>query len=46
MEIPRGVARYFSLDAPAFNGSFDAHPVMPPSRRDALLVAAGLIWRF
>jgi hypothetical protein len=26
--------------------NFDAQPVIPPSRRDTLLAAAGLIWRF
>jgi hypothetical protein len=37
---------YRALDAPAFNGNFNATPVIPPNKKDALIVAADLIWHF
>jgi Putative beta-barrel porin-2, OmpL-like. bbp2 len=46
VEMRPEVTYYRSLDAPAFNGNFNANPVIPPSRRDALIAAADLIWHF
>lgn len=46
VEIRPEVTYYRSLDAPAFNGNFNANPVIPPNRRDALIAAADLIWHF
>jgi hypothetical protein len=46
VEIRPEVTYYKSLDAPAFNGNFNANPVIPPNRRDALIAAADLIWHF
>jgi hypothetical protein len=46
VEIRPEVAYYLALDAPAFNGNFNVSPVILPNRRDALIVAADLIWRF
>jgi hypothetical protein len=37
---------YRALDAPAFNGNFNATPVIPPNKKDALIVAADLIFHF
>jgi hypothetical protein len=46
IEIRPEVDYYLSLDAPAFNGNSNATPVIPPSKRDTLIVAADLIWHF
>jgi hypothetical protein len=46
IELCPEVAYYRSLDAPAFNADFNANPVIPPSRRDALIAAADLICHF
>ena len=46
VEIRPEVTYYRSLDAPAFNGNFNANPVIPPNRKDALIAAADLIWHF
>jgi hypothetical protein len=37
---------YHSFDAPAFNGNFNATPVIPPNKKDALIVAADVIFHF
>jgi hypothetical protein len=46
IEIRPEVAYYLSLGAPAFNGNFNAMPVIPPNKRDALIAGADLIWHF
>src|SRR5215467_1750983 len=46
VEIRPEVTYYHALDAPAFNGNFNANPVIPPNKKDALIVAADLIWHF
>jgi hypothetical protein len=46
IEIRPDVACYRSLNALAFNGNFNAQPVVPLNRRDALIAAADLIWHF
>jgi hypothetical protein len=46
IELRPEVAYFVSLDAPAFNGNFNATPVILPNRRDALIAAADLIWHF
>jgi putative OmpL-like beta-barrel porin-2 len=46
IEMRPEMAYYRALDAAAFNGNFNANPVIPPSRGDALIVAADLIWHF
>lgn len=46
VEIRPEVTYYRSLDAPAFNGNFNANPVIPPSKKDALIASADLIWHF
>jgi hypothetical protein len=46
VEIRPEVTYYHALDAPAFNGNFNANPVIPPTKKDALIVAADLIWHF
>jgi hypothetical protein len=44
VEIRPEVTYYRSLDAPAFNGNFNAGIV--PTKKDALIAAADLIWHF
>ncbi len=46
VEIRPEVTYYRSLDAPAFNGNFDANPVILPTKSNALVAAADLIWHF
>ena len=46
IEIRPEVTYYRSLDAPAFNGNFNATPVIAPTKKDALIAAADLIWHF
>jgi hypothetical protein len=46
IEIRPEMDYYRSLDAPAFNGNFNAAPVIPPNKRDSLIVAADLILHF
>jgi hypothetical protein len=46
VEVRPEVTYYRSLDAPAFNGNFDANPVIPPTRNYALVGAADIIWHF
>jgi hypothetical protein len=46
VEVRPEVTYYRSLDAPAFNGNFNANPVIAPNRKDALIVSADLIWHF
>jgi len=46
VELRPEVTYYRALDAPAFNGNFNANPAIPPSKKDALIVAADLIWHF
>jgi hypothetical protein len=46
IEMRPEVAFYYSLDAPAFNGNSNANPVILPTRKDALIAAADLIWHF
>jgi Putative beta-barrel porin-2, OmpL-like. bbp2 len=46
VELRPEVTYYRALDAPAFNGNFNANPVIPPTKKDALIVAADLIWHF
>ncbi len=46
VELRPEATYYRALDAPAFNGNFNATPVIPPNKKDALIVAADLIWHF
>jgi hypothetical protein len=46
VEIRPEVTYYRSLDAPAFNGNFNAIPIILPTKRDALIASADLIWHF
>jgi hypothetical protein len=46
IEFRPEVTYYRALDAPAFNGNFNANPVIAPSKKDALIAAADLIWHF
>jgi hypothetical protein len=46
IEIRPEMNYYRSLGAPAFNGNSNAIPVIPPNRRDAVIVAADLIWHY
>jgi hypothetical protein len=46
IEIRPEMDYYRSLDAPAFNGNFNAIPAILPSKRDTLIVAADLIWHY
>ena len=46
VELRPEVTYYRALDAPAFNGNFNANPIIPPTKKDALIVAADLIWHF
>jgi hypothetical protein len=46
VEVRPEVTYYRSLDAPAFNGNFNATPVIAPTKKDALVAAADLIWHF
>jgi Putative beta-barrel porin-2, OmpL-like. bbp2 len=46
IELRPEVGIYYSLNAPAFNGNFNASPVILPHRRDALIAAEDLIWHF
>jgi Putative beta-barrel porin-2, OmpL-like. bbp2 len=47
VEIRPEVTYYRSLDAPAFNGNFNALPAaIVPTKKDALIAAADLIWHF
>jgi hypothetical protein len=46
VEFRPEVTYYRALDAPAFNGNFNATPVIPPNKYSALIAAADLIWHF
>jgi len=46
VEIRPEVTYYRSLDAPAFNGNFNASPVIAPTKNYALIGAMDLIWHF
>jgi hypothetical protein len=46
IEIRPEFTYYRALDAPAFNGNFNATPVIPPNKKDALIAAADLIFHF
>jgi hypothetical protein len=46
IEIRPEMDYYRSLDAPAFNGNFNATPVILPNKRDTMIVAADLIWHY
>jgi hypothetical protein len=46
VEIRPEVTFYHSIDAPAFNGNFNASPVIAPTKKDATIAAADLIWHF
>jgi Putative beta-barrel porin-2, OmpL-like. bbp2 len=46
VEIRPELTYYRSLDAPAFNGNFNATPIILPTKKDALVAAADLIWHF
>jgi hypothetical protein len=46
VEIRPEVTYYRALDAPAFNGNFNANPIILPTKKDALIGAADLIWHF
>jgi hypothetical protein len=44
VEVRPEVTYYRSLDAPAFNGNFNAN--VPPTKKDALIASGDLIWHF
>jgi hypothetical protein len=46
IEIRAEFTYYRALDAPAFNSNFNATPVIPPNKKDAVIVAADLIFHF
>jgi len=46
VEIRPEITYYRSLDAPAFNGNFNASPIILPNKKDALIASADLIWHF
>jgi hypothetical protein len=47
VEFRPEVTYYRALDAPAFNGNFNALPVaIPPTKYSALIAAADVIWHF
>ena len=46
VELRPEVTYYRSLDAPAFNGNFNANPVIQPTKKDAFIASADLIWHF
>jgi hypothetical protein len=46
IEFRPEITYYRSLDAPAFNGNFNATPVVAPTRNYALIGAADVIWHF
>jgi Putative beta-barrel porin-2, OmpL-like. bbp2 len=46
VEIRPEVTYYRSLDAPAFNGNFNATPFIAPTKKEALIASADLIWHF
>src|SRR5262249_55565491 len=46
IELRPEVTYYRSLDAPAFNGNFNAVPTIAPSKYYALVGAADIIWHF
>jgi hypothetical protein len=46
VELRPEVTYYRSLDAPAFNGNFNANPVIQPNKKDAFIASADLIWHF
>jgi hypothetical protein len=46
IEVRPEVTYYRSLDAPAFNGNFNATPIILPNKKDALIASADLIWHF
>jgi Putative beta-barrel porin-2, OmpL-like. bbp2 len=46
VELRPEVSYYRSLDAPAFNGNFNANPVIVPSKSYAVVGGIDLIWHF
>ena len=46
IELRPEITYYNSLDADAFNGNFNASPVILPTRNYAVVGAADLIWHF
>jgi hypothetical protein len=46
IEFRPEVTYYRSLDAPAFNGNFNASPIILPTKKDALVAAADVIVHF
>ena len=46
IELRPEVSYYRSLDAPAFNGNFNAIPVIAPSRNYSVVGGMDLIWHF
>jgi len=46
VELRPEVTYYRAFDAPAFNGNFNATPVIPPNKYSALIAAADVIWHF
>jgi hypothetical protein len=46
VELRPEIGYYRSIDAPAFNGNFNAIPVIPPSKSYSWVGAADIIWHF
>ncbi|MBV8755517.1 MAG: outer membrane beta-barrel protein [Hyphomicrobiales bacterium] len=46
VEIRPEIAYYRSWDAAAFNGNFNATPVVPPNKSDMWMAAMDLIWHY
>ncbi len=46
IEIRPEVTYYRSIDAPAFNGNFNASPVILPTKKDALIASGDIIIHF
>src|SRR5215471_15367366 len=46
VELRPEIGYYRSLDAPAFNGNFNAVPAIPPSKNYSVVGAADIIWHF
>jgi hypothetical protein len=46
VEVRPEVTYYHSLDAPAFNGNFNATPVILPNKFTEVIASADIIWHF
>jgi hypothetical protein len=46
IEVRPEIAYYHSLDGPAFNGNFNANPIIVPNKNSATIISADIIWHF